>query len=224
MSASDGRAYLVSGVCCPAEEAVLRKGLDRSLGSGRYTFNPVSCELRVDAGTSRERVLGSLRAAGFGGKPRGDAEAAESFLERHGEGITAAASGILVLAGLVASGSLSRVFLGGAILVGGMRIFRRAIGSIRSRALDMNVLICVAVAGALAVGKWEEGAAVIVLFAVSLMLESYSATRTRRALGLRLSSCRRLGATQWYPNGTKGGSSTTEWSQTFQPRPRRSHA
>jgi Cd2+/Zn2+-exporting ATPase len=50
------------------------------------------------------------------------------------------------------------------------------------RALDMNVLICVAVAGALAIGRWEEGAAVIVLFAVSLMLESYSSTRTRRAL------------------------------------------
>ena len=46
----------------------------------------------------------------------------------------------------------------------------------------MNVLICVAVAGALAIGRWEEGTAVIVLFAVSLMLESYSSTRTRRAL------------------------------------------
>ena len=182
MSANDGSAYLVSGVCCPAEEAVLRRGLDRLLGSGSYTFNPVSCELTVDAGTSRERVLGSLRASGFTGKPRGSAEDEGSFLERHGEGITAAASGILVLAGLAASGSLSRVFLGGAILVGGMRILRRAAGSIRSRALDMNVLICVAVAGALAVGKWEEGAAVVVLFAVSLMLESYSATRTRSAL------------------------------------------
>ncbi|HTO94694.1 MAG TPA: heavy metal translocating P-type ATPase, partial [Bacteroidota bacterium] len=95
---------------------------------------------------------------------------------------TAAAAGLLSLAGVAAGGGASRILLGAAILVGGWRIFRRAVGAVRTRALDMNVLICVAVAGALAIGKWEEGAAVVVLFAVSLMLESYSGTRTRRAL------------------------------------------
>jgi len=182
MSASRPPTYLVSGVCCSSEEAVLRKALDRSLGRGRYSFNPVSCELRVEAEVAGEKVIESLHAAGFGGKPAGEGRGGESFIERHGEGITAAAAGLLCLGGVAAGGGASRILLGAAILVGGWRIVRRALGAIRTRALDMNVLICVAVAGALAIGKWEEGAAVIVLFAVSLMLESYSGTRTRRAL------------------------------------------
>jgi Cd2+/Zn2+-exporting ATPase len=183
MSQNNGRTYLVSGVCCSTEEAVLRKALDRSLGTGRYNFNPVSCELRVDDPVAGEGVIRTLRAAGFQGKPREDAGPGDSFLDRHGDGITAAiAAGLFLLAVLGAEGTASRVLLGAAILAGGHRTFRRAFGSIRTGALDMNVLISVAVAGSLAIGKWEEGAAVVVLFAVSLMLESYSGTRTRRAL------------------------------------------
>ncbi len=182
MSANSRPAYLVSGVCCSTEEAVLRKSLDRSLGTGRYAYNPVSCELRVETGISPDRVMESLHAAGFSGKPKGRAEKADPFLQRHAQGVAAGAAGLLGLAGLAVVGGASRVLLGAAILVGGWRILRRALGSIRMRTLDMNVLICLAVAGALAIGRWEEGAAVIVLFAVSLMLESYSGTRTRRAL------------------------------------------
>jgi Cd2+/Zn2+-exporting ATPase len=182
MSPNRGPIYIVSGVCCSTEEAVLRKSLDSSLGTSCYSFNPVSCELRVDTEIAGNRIIESLRTAGFSGKPKGTADAEGSFVERHGEGIAAAAAGLLGLAGLAAGGVPSRILLAAAILVGGWRIFRRVLGSLRTRALDMNVLICVAVAGALAVGKWEEGAAVIILFAVSLMLESYSGTRTRRAL------------------------------------------
>ena len=46
----------------------------------------------------------------------------------------------------------------------------------------MNVLMSLAVLGALAIDRWSEGAAVIVLFAVALMLEQYSMSRTRRAV------------------------------------------
>ena len=182
MSRNSDRKYLVSGVCCSTEEAVLRKSLDRGLGAGRYHFNPVSCELRVESGIPAPSVIASLRTAGFGGKQSAEEESPGPFLRRHAEGITAVAAGLLCAAGIAAGGMASRALLGASILIGGHRILRRAFGSIRTRALDMNVLICVAVAGALAIGRWEEGAAVIVLFAVSLMLESYSSTRTRRAL------------------------------------------
>ena len=182
MSPNDGPTYLVSGVCCSTEEAVLRKALDRSLGHQRYSFNPVSCELRVAGDIPGVRIIESLRSAGFSGKPRTSVESEDQAFLRHREGIIAALAALLTLAGMASGGIPSRVFLGGAILVGGYRIIRRALGSIRTHALDMNVLITVAVAGALAIGRWEEAAAVIVLFAASLMLESYSGARTRRAL------------------------------------------
>ncbi|HUI09551.1 MAG TPA: cation-translocating P-type ATPase [Bacteroidota bacterium] len=182
MSRNSGPAYLVSGVCCSTEEAVLRKALDRTAGSGAWEFNPVSCELRLAPGAAEAHVLEALRVAGFGARRRGAPLAREPLLVRHAEGLTALCAALLTAGGMLTSGAAARCLLGAAIAAGGWRVARRAIGSLRTRALDMNVLMCIAVAGSLAVDRWEEGAAVIVLFAVSLMLESYSSRRTQDAL------------------------------------------
>jgi len=182
MSRSSGPAYLVSGVCCSTEEAVLRKALDRSVGARAYEFNPVSCELRLAPGAPETRVLDVLRVAGFGARRRGAPPPRASLIARHAEGLTALGAALLTAGGMLASGLAAHVLLGAAIAAGGWRVARRAVGSLRTRALDMNVLMCIAVAGSLAIGRWEEGAAVIVLFAVSLMLESYSSRRTQEAL------------------------------------------
>ena len=182
MSRSDGPAFLVSGVCCSTEEAVLRKALDRAAGAGGYEFNPVSCELRLGGAGAEAPVLEALRVAGFGARRRGAPPPRAPFLARHAEGLTALGAALLTAGGMLASGVAARCLLGAAIATGGWRVARRAYGSLRTRALDMNVLMCIAVAGSLAIDRWEEGAAVIVLFGVSLMLESYSGRRTQEAL------------------------------------------
>ncbi|TAK64831.1 MAG: cadmium-translocating P-type ATPase, partial [Bacteroidetes bacterium] len=47
---------------------------------------------------------------------------------------------------------------------------------------DMNVLMSTATLGAMAIGKWEEGAVVMLLFALSELLEQYSLRRSRNAI------------------------------------------
>ena len=77
---------------------------------------------------------------------------------------------------------LKRVLFGIAIIAGGWFIAPKALGALRRRSLDMNVLMTVAVAGAMAIGEWSEGAAVVFLFALSELLEAFSVARARRAI------------------------------------------
>jgi Cd2+/Zn2+-exporting ATPase len=58
----------------------------------------------------------------------------------------------------------------------------RAWRSVRGGVLDINVLMVIAVAGAIALGDWIEAASVVWLFALSQQLESLSLTRARRAI------------------------------------------
>ncbi|MDP8205460.1 MAG: heavy metal translocating P-type ATPase [Candidatus Electryonea clarkiae] len=69
-----------------------------------------------------------------------------------------------------------------AIISGGWYIFPRALYAARNFRPDMNLLMTIAVAGAMMLGEWFEAAAVTILFALALMLESWSVGRARRAI------------------------------------------
>ncbi|MGH9253637.1 MAG: heavy metal translocating P-type ATPase [Vicinamibacterales bacterium] len=69
-----------------------------------------------------------------------------------------------------------------AAVAGGIFPARRAMTAIRSRTLDINTLMVVAVAGALVLGEWLEAATVVCLFAVAQWLELRTMERARQAI------------------------------------------
>jgi Cd2+/Zn2+-exporting ATPase len=177
--------YLVGGICCSTEEAVLRKRLDADIGV--YRFNPVTSELAVPADVPRDRVVAAVRRAGFDARGRQEPGVEDSFWKRHSAAFFTVTAAVLTLAGALLEytgtfPAVARGVLMGAVILGGWKIALKAGRALLTRALDMNVLMTVAVVGALAIGRWIEGAAVIVLFAVALMLENYATSRTRRAV------------------------------------------
>ncbi len=187
MKRSDAeRIFVVTGVCCASEEHVLRKSLDRSLGSGAFRFSPVTCELNVARAVPHETVVDAVRRAGFGVRERVLIPEREPFFRRHRRALQISASAFFGLLGatLLENGARTpgKGFLLLALAVGGWEIAVKASKAVRHGVLDTNVLMVLAAAGAVAVNKWEEGVAVIVLFSVSLVLESYAAARTRRAV------------------------------------------
>jgi Cd2+/Zn2+-exporting ATPase len=180
-------SFVVGGVCCSTEEGVLRKYLDAVVGRDRYTFNQVTGELRVAPGVEPARAMQGIRDAGFTAREKRAAVPPAPFLERHRQVLVAAAASLLALAGMALQQTslhslVPRAVLLAAIITGGWPIARKGWKALRTRTLDMNVLMTAAVVGAAAIGKWDEAAAVIVLFSVALILESYSVARTRNAI------------------------------------------
>ncbi|MCE5204066.1 MAG: cadmium-translocating P-type ATPase [Actinomycetia bacterium] len=138
----------------------------------------------------RERVIAVVRASGHGVEPL--ARAAEqvpppSWWQEHRSAVAVLVSGASIALGYVTSALnesplISAAFFALAIIAGGALTLRRALVSLRARMLDMNVLMTVAVVGAAAIGEWQEGAAVIFLFALGGWLESRALVRTRRSI------------------------------------------
>lgn len=112
------------------------------------------------------------------------------WLERHIAEVATVGSGIATGVGalaefLRASGPLAAlpfVAFGIAVVFGGLLVWRRALTSLKARMLDMNVLMSVAVFGAVALGQWGEAATVFFLFSLGGLLESRSLERTRRSI------------------------------------------
>jgi Cd2+/Zn2+-exporting ATPase len=70
-----------------------------------------------------------------------------------------------------------------AALIGSVFPAQRAWTSITRRSLDINVLMLVAVAGAMVIRQFEEAAMVVSLFALAQWLEAQSLDRARQAIG-----------------------------------------
>lgn len=69
-----------------------------------------------------------------------------------------------------------------ATVLGVSLVVPKAWSSLRRVRLDMNVLMLAAIAGAIGLGEFSEAATVAFLFALSLVLESWSVSRARRAV------------------------------------------
>jgi len=95
--------------------------------------------------------------------------------------------GLLALIGSATSGTVMLPFASwllylGAIVSGAWYVVPKALYALRTVRPDMHVLMLVAVAGAMALGEWCEAATVAFLFALALLLESWSMERARLAI------------------------------------------
>ena len=82
----------------------------------------------------------------------------------------------------VGSGGLALGCFVAATIAGGVFPARRALTALRTRTLDINVLMLIAVVGALALGEPLEAASVVSLFAIAQWLEARTLDRARRAI------------------------------------------
>lgn len=156
-------------------------------------------------------IIQAIKSAGFEGIPIDSEKAAHSkttlessFWPRRGRLVLCASSGVLSLLGFFVhaishngivhalAGNeagqnhhfpiISIILFVSATLAGGCYILPKALLAIRRLQPDMNLLMTIAAIGAMAIGEWFEAATVTFLFSLSLLLESWSVGRARKAV------------------------------------------
>ena len=163
--------------------------------SADVEFAAATLRVRFNASvTDVASVARALRAAGYAAKLEsgedGPIISPPTWWDVHGHDASLLASGALIaigyvlgLAGLGAGPwSPAAVAFLLAVPAGGAITARRAWGSLKARSLDMNVLMSLAVIGALSLGDFAEGAMVVFLFSIGQFLESRALARTRRSI------------------------------------------
>jgi Cd2+/Zn2+-exporting ATPase len=177
-------------------------------GADRLAFDVLNGRMTVAEEArevSEQAILEAIASTGMSATAwTGQAEKRRTDDHRRQQALFTAASGVCVLAGLgfhvVLAGGFAQAWklLGthagqptpwlevaaylAAILLGGRFVVVKAWYAARGLRPDMNLLMTVAVLGALVIGEWFEAATVSFLFALSLAIESWSIGRARRAI------------------------------------------
>jgi Cd2+/Zn2+-exporting ATPase len=205
--------FKISGMDCAEEVAILKREVGRLVGGedcltfdilkGRMTIAPVAEDVSIEA--IRQVVARTgMRAEVWRDERKRPKE--ETFWQRRGRTILTAAAGLFTALGFVvhvwtdgdfqaalgAEGTgvahhvplAAMALYGLGTLAGAWHILPKVWFAAKRLRPDMNLLMTMAVVGAVAIGEWFEAATVAFLFALSLELESWSIGRARRAMAV----------------------------------------
>ncbi len=185
--------YKIEGLDCAEEVAVLKKVLGNAPGIKGLEFNILQAKMLVIYDPDRidsEEIIVLVASAGMKAIPWKLTliERPITFWKKHHRLIFTICSGLFLFGATIVplftigpSWLVKSLYLF-SIITGIYFVFPKAWFSLRSIRADINLLMIIAVIGAVVIGEWFEGATVAFLFSVALLLEQWSVGRARRAI------------------------------------------
>lgn len=202
--------FRVRGLDCAEEVAVLKREIGPLVGGeANLSFDILNgiMIVRSSEPIQPENIIAAIQRTGMRAMTLledRDPQSEHGFWYRRGRLLLTCNSGLFVALGfivhsIVAGGVASALGIEGpgqkiplpilvkvlyaiGILSGAWQVLPKAWFALRRIRPDMNALMMVAIAGAVGIGDWLEAATVAFLFAVSLLLESWSVERARKAV------------------------------------------
>ncbi len=182
---------------CPTEEALIRKAIANTPGVVSLDFDLVNRVLTVNHTlTETSSIDGALDSIGMAGVPIDDknvgskTQAIEEppsvsrrqWLMMGIAGVAAISSEIVAYTTGNETSITVAVLALIAIFTGGLDTIKKGWIALKTFTLNINLLMVVAVFGAVAIGQWPEAAVVIWLFGIAEMIEVLSLDRARNAI------------------------------------------
>ena len=196
----------IHGMDCADEVSTLKRELAPMPGVQNLDFNILQGRMTVtydDDQVGVDGLIAAVKRTGMRAEPFQEAAAKRregAWWDRWGRTLLTTLSGLQVILGFgihaIDSGwqaaiagaewqnipIATRLLYLGAVVAGAWYVAPKAWRSLQRLRPDMNLLMTVAVCGAILIGELFEAATVAFLFAVSLALESWSVSRARKAV------------------------------------------
>ncbi len=173
-------AYKVIGLDCTEEVALLKKALLPAAGIEKLEFNTLQAKMVVHYDPQQitsEQIQHHVSQVGLTAAIWG--KQVESFWQKQGRLIFCIASFTALACALIFDQPL---FYLASIFFGIWFVVPKALFALRRFVFDMNILMIVAIGGAIAINQWFEGASVAFLFSLALLLEQWSVKRAHTAI------------------------------------------
>ncbi len=203
------QSFKIRGMDCAEEVATLKHEVGPLVGGEEnLAFDLIQGKMMVKEQTpsSPSDIIQAIKRTGMSASTWEDhlsqEKGAPSWWEQNSRHLMVTVSGVCLLLGFLYHASkhgafhafagssssthayplLSLFLYAVAMISGGWFIYPKALFAIRRFRPDMNLLMTIAVLGAVLIGEWLEGAMVVWLFSIALLLESWSVGRARRAI------------------------------------------
>ena len=182
--------FRIEGMDCREEVALIERRFKNLPGLEDFSADLMGQRLHVKydaAKLSASAIAGAVADAGMRAWLEHEEPLAGSDSAGRRRLLLVWTSGTALLAGIAlqfahAGLVIERAVLAVAIVIGAMLTVRKAVVAVRMRSLDINVLMLIAAAGAVALGQWAEAASVVFLFALAQTLEARTLERARNAV------------------------------------------
>jgi Cd2+/Zn2+-exporting ATPase len=193
-------ALKVCGLDCPSEIESLRSALQGQSGVTRLGFDLINGTMTVDymeGAVDPARIVQLIgERAGMQATVLDQIDSTmHSWWSRHRAWVLIGGSGLALGVGLAIdwlgtslgmsgslAGRLSHFAYGCAVIVGGAGLVPGVVRSLRHLRFDIDVLMGLAIVGAMVLGQWDEAATVAFLYGLSEALEGLSLERARRSI------------------------------------------
>lgn len=176
--------YQIDGLDCADCAAQLEQQIASLTGVVKVTLNFGAAKLTVEHEGATAAIVQAVESHGYHLTAPGTAVPARSRWRHDRRAQLTAVSAVSLLAAVAADwlNASPAIWYALSMIAGGWFTARAGFAALRRGQFDANLLMVVAVIGAVAIGEWSEGAMVVCLFAIGNLLQSYTVDRTRRSI------------------------------------------